>query len=360
MHVALVLGPDRLGEDAMAVQRLAVALAAEGTRVLRILPPASGTIALSPLIPAATFDFESSILFRPSRLGALSASLEEDPPDAFVAFGRHAFDAAAELSEDLDAGLVAVASVQEELDALPLKAHAERLDLLCVPTAPLAVRAARTVGDRLVRVLPLGVPLPASRDRTEASPQSLAIAGSGRDDGAYRAVFAALADVMPFLPELQVAIELPPDHDPKLWRLAREMGVQRVLNGVSRLESIRPLALACGAVALPEPVHGARPIVLEAMALGRTVVAMEDPFADHLIDGVTAFVAQERSAREWGGLLRRALLDPPAARAVGQEAAARVAARFGSARCAQQLCEACEAIVRGPVLPFPGRAGAPD
>lgn len=359
MHVALVLGPDRLVADGAAVQRLAVALAAEGIRVLRVLPPSAGPVALAPLIPATAFDFDSSPLFRPSRLGALSAALEESRPDAFVAFGHRAFEAAADLAEDLDAGLVAVASTLEELDAMPLAAHAERLDLLCVPTAPLAVRAARSVGDRLVRVLPVGVPLPAARDRAEASPQSLAVAGTGRDDGAYRAVFAAIADVMPLMPELQVAIELPAGHDPKLWRLAREMGVQRVLNGVSRLESIRPLALACGTFALPEPEHGARPIVLEAMALGRTVVAMDDPFADHLIDGVTALVARDRNAREWGGLLRRAMLDPAESRSLGAEAAARTAARFGSARCAQQLGDACEAIVRGPVLPFPGRGTAP-
>jgi glycosyltransferase involved in cell wall biosynthesis len=202
------------------------------------------------------------------------------------------------------------------------------------------------------------VPIPSARDRQPASPQSLAIAGSGRDDGAYRAVFRAIADVMPALPELQVAIELPPGHDPKLWRLARELGVQRVLNGVSSLESIRPLALACGTVALPEPAHGTRSIVLEAMALGRTVVAMDDPFADHLIDGVSALVAQERDAREWARLLAEALLPGPGAARVGEEAAARAAARFSSARCAEQLADACATIVRGPSIPFPGPGAA--
>ena len=356
MHIALVVDPERLLTDAAAVQRLAVALAGEGIRVLRILPPAPDEPALAQMIPAVSFDFDSSLLFRASRLGALSRSLEEDRPDVFVSFGARAFDAAAELAQDLDAGLVAMVSTEDELEQTPVADHVQRLDLVCAPTAPIAVQAARRVGERLVSVLPIGVPVPGARERKRAapSPQSLAIAGSARDDGAYRAIFAAIADVMPALPELQVAIELPPGHDPKLWRLAREMGVQRVLNGVSRLEGIRPLALACGVFALPEAVHGVRPIVLEAMALGRTIVAMDDPYADHLIDGVTAFLAQERDAREWTRLLTKALLDPAASAAVGTEAAVRAAARFGSARCAEQLATACEGIVRGPSIPFRG------
>ena len=356
MHLALVVDPDRLVTDAAEVQRLAVALAGEGIRVHRVLPPWTDEPPLARLIPASSFDFASSMLFRPSRLGALSSALEDDRPDVFVGFGARGFDAAAELAEDLDAGLVAMVATSDELDAMPLRAHLERLDLLCAATAPIAVRAAKVVGDGRVSVLPLGIPVPSRGNAPPASPQSLAIAGSGRDDGAYRAIFRAIADVMPALPELQVAIELPPGHDPKLWRLAREMGVQRVLNGVGSLESVRPLALACGTMAVPEPVHGVRTIVLEAMALGRAIVAMDDPYADHLIDGVSAFVAQERSAPEWTQLLTRALLSPEDARRVGDEAAARAAARFGSARCAEQLAEACGAIVRGPAIPFPGTA----
>lgn len=358
MHVALVVDPDRLVTDAAAVQRLAVAMAGEGVRVLRILPPWRDEPPLAQLIPARAFDFDSSLLFRASRLGALSSALEEDRPDAFVSFGPRAFDAAAELADDLDAGLVAMVSTQRELDATPAEAHRDRLDLVCAPTAPIAVQASRRLGERMVSVLPIGVPVPSTRARTGASPQSLAIAGTGRDDGAYRAAFAAIADVMPALPDLQVAIELPPGHDPRLWRLAREMGIQRVLNGVSTLESVRSLALACGTWALPEAVGGVRPVVLEAMALGRTVVAMDDPAADHLIDGVTALVVGDRDARQWTRSLTRALLEPDAAAAVGAEAAARAAARFGSARCAEQLVAACEAIVRGPSIPFPGRAAA--
>ena len=358
MHIALVVDPERLLSDAAPVQRLAVALAGEGIRVLRILPPSRDEAPLSQLIPVASFDFDSSILFRPSRLGALSSSLEDAKPDVFVSFGPRAFDAAAELADDLDAGLVAMISTEDELDVTPLKRHNDRIDVVCVPTAPIAVRAGRLVGDRHVSVLPLGVQLPVDRRAATASPQSLAIAGTGRDEGAYRAVFAAIADVMPALPDLQVAIELPPGHDPKLWRLAREMGIQPVLNGVSRLESVRPLALACGVMVLPEAIHGVRSIVLEAMALGRTLVAMDDPYADHLIDGVTAMVAKERDAREWTALLTKALLQPAAAAGVGEEAAVRTAARFGSARCADQLAEACESVVRGPSIPFPGAGTA--
>ena len=358
MQLALVVDPERLLTDGAGIQRLAVALAGEGIRVHRILPPWRDEPPLARLIPASSFDFGSSMLFRPSRLGALSSALEPDRPDVFVGFGARGFDAAAELAEDLDAGLVAMAASSDELDAMPLRAHLGRLDMVCASTAPIAVRASRIVGDGVVRVLPLGVPIPSARDRWPASPQSLAIAGSGRDDGAYRAVFRAIADVMPALPELQVAIELPPGHDPKLWRLARELGVQRVLNGVSSLESIRPLALACGTVALPEPVHGTRSIVLEAMALGRTVVAMDDQFADHLIDGVSALVAQERDPHEWARLLAAALLPADGAPRVGEEAAARAAARFSSARCAEQLADACASIVRGPSIPFPGPAPA--
>jgi glycosyltransferase involved in cell wall biosynthesis len=85
---------------------------------------------------------------------------------------------------------------------------------------------------------------------------------------------------------------------------------------------------------------------------------MDDQFADHLIDGVSALVAQERDPHEWARLLAAALLPADGAPRVGEEAAARAAARFSSARCAEQLADACASIVRGPSIPFPGPAPA--
>jgi glycosyltransferase involved in cell wall biosynthesis len=98
--------------------------------------------------------------------------------------------------------------------------------------------------------------------------------------------------------------------------------------------------------------------VLEAMAIGRCVVALEDPMADHLIDGVTALVAAERDARVWGTLLSAGLRGTEVSARIGAEASVRTAARFGSARCAAQLAQACETVVRGPAIPFPGPADA--
>ena len=358
MHLALVIDPDRLEQDGAALQRLAVALVSDGVRVRRVLPTGRGDAPLARLIPVSTYDFAGSPLFRASRLGALSSELEEDKPDAFVSFGPRAFEAAAELARDLDAGLVAMVSTARELDAMPLRRHADRLDLLGAATGPVSLRAARVVGDDLTTVLPLGVATP-DGGRTPPPPaEGIAIAGTARDDGAYRAVFSAIASLMPTMPDLQVAIELPPGHDPKLWTLARELRVQRVLNGVTSLESIRPLALACGVMALPEAVGGTRSIVLEAMAMGRCVVALEDPMADHLIDGVTALVAEERDARVWGTLLSAGLRSAEVSARIGAEASVRTAARFGSARCAAQLAQACETVVRGPAIPFPGPADA--
>ena len=352
MHLAMVVDESRLATDGPAIQRTAVAMASAGARIHRVIPTFREEPPLARLLPASGFEFGSSRLFWPSRLGALSSALEEDRPDAFIAFGARAFAAAAQLAEDLDAALVAMPATSRELEAMPLRAHRHRLDLLCVPTAPLAVRAGQIVDESLVTVLPLGVAIPSRPDA--AAPASLAIAGSGRDEGAYRALFGGLSSVAPHVPELQVAIELPPGHDPHLWTLARELGVQRLLNGVSSLESIRPLALACGTLALPEAVGGTRTLVLEAMALGRTVVTMDDPMADHLIDGVTALVAAERESRIWGALLAEALRDGEVARRVRAEGAVRSAARFGSAICARHLADACSMAVTGGAIPFPG------
>ncbi len=355
MHIALVIDADRLLTDDAAFQRLTVALAAEGARVTRIMPRSTDERPMARLLPVAAYDFAGSPLFRRARLGALSLELEDSPPDVFVSFGARAFEAAAELAEDLEAGLIAIIATEEELQRTSLRKRVAFLDLVGASTAPLAVRAARAVPEELVTVLPLGVQVPANGKGEPPSPASLAIAASARDDGAYRAVFAAIADVAPALPNLQVAIEFPPGHDPRLWRLAREMGIQPYLNGVSSLESIRPLALSCGVFVVPEVVHGTRPLILEAMAAGRIVVAMDDPFADFLIDDVTALIPRERDARSWTEHLTRALLDPACA-SIGREGAIRTAARYASARCATQLLEACETIVRGPAIPFPGTA----
>ena len=352
MHVALVIDPERLLTDRAAFARLAVAFAADGIRVTRIMPPAASGHGLERLVPVLTHDWDGSPLFRRARLGALVSALEGDRPDVFVSLGARAFDAAAELAEDLESALIGTFATEDELNAAPVRRRTRQLDLLCTSTGPLAVRAGRMVPPELVAVLPVGVRAPGVGAIVPASPQSVAIAGSARDDGAYRAIFTALADVAPALPELQVAIEFPPGHDPGLWRLAREMEISRFLNGVASLESVRPLALECGVFVVADAMHGTRPIVLEAMGAGRTVLAADDPFADYLIDGVTSIAPEARDADSWTQALTRALLDPATA-AIGTEAAARTAARFGSARCAEQLIEACHRAVRGPVIPFP-------
>ncbi|MFO0963085.1 MAG: hypothetical protein U0625_09280 [Phycisphaerales bacterium] len=357
MHIALVIDPERLLTDAAAFHRLAVALAAEGARVTRILPESSEEPPMARLLAAHPYHFDGSALFRRARLGTLSADLEDAPPEVFVSFGARAFDAAAALAEDLEAGLVAIVATADELQRTPLRRRLAQLDLVGASTAPLAVRAARIVAPELVTVLPLGVQVPDHGRAEPASPASIAIAGSARDDGAYRAVFAAIADIAPALPNLQVAIEFPPGHDPRLWGLAREAGIQPVLNGVTRLESIRPLALACGVFMVPEVVHGTRPLLLEAMAAGRIVLAADDADADFLIDGVTALLPRARDARSWTEALTRAMQRPEVAE-LGREASARVAARYASGRCALQLLDACELIVRGPAIPFPG-VGSP-
>lgn len=350
MHIALVIDPERMAVDGTAVERLAVALASEGTRVTRILPASASEAPLARLIAALAYDFDGSPLFRRGRLGALSSALEEDPPEVFVSFGARALHAAAELAEDLEAALVAMIATEDELARTPLRRHAHLIDAVGVSTGPLVSRASKWIPEDLVRLMPLGVAIPTRP--TVAAPQSVAIAGSARDVGAYRAMYAALADIAPALPDLQVAIEFPPGHDTKLWALARQHGIQHVLNGVQRLEHIRPLALACDVLVLPEPVRGTRSLVLESMAAGRTVVTIEDAMAHYLIDGVTAFVAQDREAREWTRLLTRALLEPAAAAPVRAEGAVRMAAQYGSSRCSLNLLDACTIAVRGPLIPF--------
>lgn len=350
MHIALVMDPERQALDGPAVERLAVALAADGAQVTRILPATPDDVPATRLIPVRTYDYAGSALFRRSRLGSLSSDMEDSRPDAFVAFGARALGAAAELAEDLEAALIAMIATEDELARSPLRRVAPLIDLVGVSTAPLVARASRWISPELVQLMPLGVAVPSRPP--PAAPQSVAIAGTARDVGAYRAVYAALADAAPALPDLQVAIEFPPGHDPKLWGLARQHGIQHILNGVQRLEQVRPLALACEVLVLPEPVRGTRSLVLEAMACGRTVVTIEDAVAHFLIDGVTALVARDRDPREWTRLMARALLEGATTAPLRAEAAVRMASQFSSARCAAALLEACTTAVRGPLLPF--------
>ncbi len=350
MHIALVVDPERMAIDGMAVERLAVALAAEGAQVTRILPKSTEEPPLARLIPVRTYDFDGSPLFRRVRLGALSSSLEAERPDVFVSFGPRALAAAAELAEDMDAALIAMVATEDELNATPLRKFAALIDAVGASTGPLVVRASRWIAEDLVQVMPLGIAIPSSP--TPPSPQSVAIAGTARDLGAYRAVYSALADVAPAVPDLQVAIEFPPGHDTRIWGMAREHRIQHLLNGVQRLEQVRPLAHACDVLLLPEPVRGTRSLVLECMAMGRLVVAIDDALAHYQQDGVTALVAQDRDPRIWTRLLTKALLEPAATGPIRAEAMLRVGAQFGSSRCAAHLLEACTVAVRGPLIPF--------
>ena len=91
MHLAMVVDESRLATDGPAIQRTAVAMASAGARIHRVIPTFREEPPLARLLPASGFEFGSSRLFWPSRLGALSSALEEDRPDAFIAFGARAF-----------------------------------------------------------------------------------------------------------------------------------------------------------------------------------------------------------------------------------------------------------------------------
>ncbi len=334
LRVHFVHDPDTVDVEGPTINRLAVGLVADGERVACVLDPQSRDV-----LPSLAGVDRLEVPFRvpPWRRGVrralLGALSERRPPEVVVARGRPSWPVAAELAELHGAPLAIECWVVEAIG--PLARFARRHpDLTAIaPTEAMAGMLRERLGEERVRLVPIGVPVPATPANVLDRPDdaiAVAILGPATDVATWRSVVAGLARTCRDLPQVHAFIELGGPAAHATWQELERHDLLGRTSCVAAAPPLRALITRCDLLVVPEPPGRVRSVVLEAMAMGMPVIAAPDPCLDMLADGETADVADRPDAETWASLLGRRLADPVAARALGLRGRSRVARDFGS------------------------------
>jgi glycosyltransferase involved in cell wall biosynthesis len=192
----------------------------------------------------------------------------------------------------------------------------------------------------------------------EDAPAAIVVVSTGRNPTALQAAMEGVAeatrsDETPALVFLDAAAVR--EHH-GLWKRIEGLGLPERLSLIPDLESRRTLVLRADMLLAPEAYGDQRSITLDAMAAGMTVVALEDAYAEELVDDRTAVLVPAPSGSQWSQAVAGLLKDRGRARRIGREAHAFVRDRRRVSRYVGTALETYERLTRDEPIPFPGAA----
>ncbi len=138
------------------------------------------------------------------------------------------------------------------------------------------------------------------------------------------------------MPDVTVAIAGAGPLGQSLRDVARELGVADRVTLLGRVSSVEPLLAAADVVVLPSLSEGMPTVALEAMALGRPLVATRVGGTPEVVeDGVTGLLVEPADPAAIAAAVQRLVDDPALAKQIGDAGAERVRAHFSvDAMCA--------------------------
>jgi hypothetical protein len=360
VHVALVIDDERLYREHGAINRLSVALMAEGVQLTRIVPDT--LLDIEPRYEqvmglARRFGVPFHVLpwMRRARCASIVEDLEKTPVEVVHVIGERGW------TLGLDVGTAFDCPVSIELDKgsqvlrVPRGRGGRNVAAYIAPTMPIAEAMQLRVDSDLVSYVPTGVAIPPRPRRVfENVSESIAITilGKATDLAVYRAMLDALARLTKRYPQLQLFLELPSKRSHEIWRHAQRVGLLPRLSAISHAADHRALITRCDLALLPESGGAVRTVCLELVARGVPVIGTSDPWLDFLIEGETAAIVGGLDVDEWDGRIGTLIEHPEMARAHGLRARDWMMANRPSSAQAARLVTTLTRSVSGTALPF--------
>lgn len=348
LRVHLVHDPDTVDAEGPTINRLAVGLVADGERVACVLDPTSGGV-LPSLAGVDRLEVPFCILpwRRSNRRELLAALTERRPPDIVVARGRPGWAVALELAELHQRALAIECWDASLIPAIARFVRRRPQVTVLAPTESMARMLRERIGGPRVRLVPVGVPVPATPgpvfDRPDDA-MAICILGPIVDPVAWRSLVVGLAQAVRNFPQLHVFIELVGPSAHAAWQELDRLDLLSRVSAIYAATKLRPLITRCDLLVVPQPPGRVRSLILEAMAMGVPVIAGADPCLDMLQDGETADIVELADADQWAALLRRRLEDPVSARAQGLRGRSRIARDHGSTVRVAAMAETLRAL----------------
>jgi hypothetical protein len=351
VRLLLVADEARHREEASALRRFAVGLAAEGHRPALLLgvrrreldghPPRLGPI------PMAEVPVEVPWWIRARAAEAVLAPLAAsrlDRPEVVVAMGRGAIAMSSSIARLVGATLIVDVRCKADLDGV-----GSDVGLVVAATSALRDLAARRVGSD--RAVELPIPAPRRPGSIRRAP-GLAIAlGPVGDLASWSAMIDGLGGPGGVVPGLsQLALELSDRHrDAIVWKRLRRSPLSDRMTSFDRGDRLRaPLATA-DVILVPDSGGPVRSLERQAVGEGGIVVAVADPLRSDRRPDLESRILDRGEARRpgaWREAVESAFAEAPS------EASIHAAEGSLVSRVAPRWAALLETVVRGDATPI--------
>lgn len=324
MHVALLANTAWLDEELPMFQHLVVGLIDEMVRATQVVPsnlPASECSGFGTYMPWNETRWSWLNL---RRLSGLAQALGEQNVTIVHALDGRMWRAALQISERLN--IPAALTANSTFDLKLLKQIESRIDptrtTLLSATEPLGEALKETTKGKIdLQVLPHGVHVPAVPTTCNISEaRAVVVSGNGAMDRYYDALLKAIRRVVHQFPQVLFFFDGQGADQSLIWREAKRMGLTGNLSMVPRRLGHREMLLRTDVLLHPQPQGRSRGLTLHAMANELPIVAMDDPWLDHLIEDQTAWLVHEPTPEGFLEPLLRSLTHPDQAKSLGTRA----------------------------------------
>lgn len=353
MHALVLADPELAERERSILNRLEIGLVDDGLRVTHVLP-GSNAVASEHGVYARVIVGPPKLWFRGPAGQAewIAGRLEGDPaPDVVHVLGDRLWPLATALADRFECPLacelwskqsVELAAQRRDSGAGLFAADRALFDLavglgLDSRTRPTAW-GVRADGEPSVLVPPGRAP-------------SLLVLGTGRDPELIRSCVRQIGEALQGRPEVEVFMDADSGSARDVWKAAHDVGLQRRLSIIDKIERARELVLHADMLIYPESFGEQRGLLLDAMGRGLAIIAARDE-ANSLISPDRCAVVDPHSPSGFGSALGRLLGDPEETRQLGRSAWSYVKAERRASSHVTAVLDAYEWLVGKASIPF--------
>ncbi|MBI1368880.1 MAG: glycosyltransferase [Planctomycetes bacterium] len=315
MKVALVADPLWLMQELTTLRRLVVGLVDEQVGVVRVLPEWYSEPEEMQSMAGDRLWYGGSRwrFWRDLQLTRVALTMKDIDLDLIHVMDGSLQTVGRRMAATLEVPLVV--SVWSKAEAQMLKPHADGPPTAYLAATPALVEACRTsLGQSAsIDLVPVGIYMsdiergPLS-DPTHAL--SCLVVGDGRADGHYQSLLEGMAKVRDQFEQAMYFFYTVASDQHLLWKAAEKLGLLEQVSIVPFEPGSRALLVQADAVIQPQPLGSVRSLVLEAMAAGRPVISIDDPYLDYLHKGECARLLTKPTADDWAACLLELVREP--------------------------------------------------
>lgn len=175
--------------------------------------------------------------------------------------------------------------------------------------------------------------------------KSIVLMSSGRQKDQCIAAFEGIADAIEDRPDVMVFANLEVVQRAGLWSRVVSRKIDDRFTIIDRSEDRRDLLLRCDVLVYPDTLHEERTLLLDAMAVGMSIIAGNDEYIAPIQDSSGVVIVERPVRSEWAAKLNECLDDPQGARDAGLKARAYVTQHRRASMYMESILDAYQGLL---------------